>query len=311
MTEYSHKTVLRDETLDLLQVRGEGLWIDATVGGAGHSRLIAERMAPDGRLLCIDRDVEAIAAAQRALSGFAAVSFVKGNFADIKDILRCVGESGAEGVVADLGVSSHQLDEPERGFSYMRDSRLDMRMDRSASLTAYDIVNGYPRDRLERVLLELGEERWAKRIADFIAARRADKPIETTLELVGAVKAAVPKGARETGHHPAKKTFMAIRYETNGEISMLPGAVRDMAEILRPGGRLCVITFNGLEDRIVKSVFRELANPCVCPPDFPQCVCGRTPTARIITTKPVLPSQAEIADNPRARSAKLRAAERI
>ena len=309
--EFCHVPVLLNESVGLLAVKPGGVYIDATVGGGSHSRLIAERLAGSGRLICIDRDAEAVKKAKETLADFCNATVLRGNFRDTKEMLAEIGVLAADGVLADIGVSSRQLDTPGRGFSYMHDSRIDMRMDTNQELSAYDIVNGASMDELSEIIRTLGEERWAARIAAFIVERRAIKPIETTFELVSAIKAAIPKKVRQDGHHPAKKTFQALRYSVNEEIRILDPSIRDFVDILRPDGRVCVIGFNSLEDRIIKQTFRDLESPCVCIKDAPICVCGKRPTVRVVTRKPVLPSEEELLANPRARSAKLRAAEKI
>ena len=306
--EFKHVTVLKHEMIDGV-FRGNGIYVDLTLGGGGHSAEILKR---GGFVVGIDRDEDALHAAEKRLSAISGnFKLVKSNFSDLKAVLQNLGVKKADGIMADLGVSSYQLDTAERGFSYMHDAPLDMRMDKSAGLSAFDVVNGYSAKELERVIKNYGEERWAKRIAEFIVNTRENKKIETTGELVSVIKAAVPKGARQDGPHPAKRTFQALRIEVNGELKVLEQTVRDAADVLAEGARMGIITFHSLEDRIVKNTFRQLESGCTCPPEFPVCVCGGKPTIRIITRKPLLPSEEEISENPRARSAKLRIAEGV
>lgn len=306
--EFKHVTVLKHEMIDGV-FRGNGIYVDLTLGGGGHSAEILKR---GGFVVGIDRDEDALHAAEKRLSAISGnFKLVKSNFSDLKAVLQNLGVKKADGIMADLGVSSYQLDTAERGFSYMHDAPLDMRMDKSARLSAFDVVNGYSAKELERVIKNYGEERWAKRIAEFIVNTRENKKIETTGELVSVIKAAVPKGARQDGPHPAKRTFQALRIEVNGELTVLEQTVRDAADVLAEGARMGIITFHSLEDRIVKNIFRQLESGCTCPPEFPVCVCGGKPKIRIITRKPLLPSEEEISENPRARSAKLRIAEGV
>ncbi len=306
--EFKHISVLAEEVIKGLNIKPGALYIDGTLGGGGHSLKILEA---GGRLLAVDRDEEALAAASERLSSYNNKTLVHGNFKDIKQILAEQGETGADGILLDLGVSSYQLDNGGRGFSYNYDAPLDMRMDRTDSLTAYDVVNGYSEDELFRVIKDYGEERWAKRIASFIINERKLSPIKTTFELNTVIKKAIPKAARQDGGHPSKRTFQAIRIEVNNELNILEKAVEDMADVLNPGGRLCIITFHSLEDRIVKTTFKRLNNPCTCPREFPVCVCGKKPIVKIITKKPVTAGENELKDNNRAHSAKLRIAEKL
>lgn len=300
--------MLLNEAVDMLNVKKDGAYADLTLGGGGHSALILER---GGRVVGIDRDMDAIRACRERFSAHGErFTAVHGNFSDIKEILERLGTGPLDGAVMDLGVSSHQLDVPERGFSYMRRAPLDMRMDQSAPLSAKEVVNTYDEKRLAGILSDYGEERWAKRIAEFIVKKRRQKPFEDTAELVDTVKAAVPKEARKGGPHPAKRTFQAIRIEVNRELDILSRSVEDAALSLKTGGRISVITFHSLEDRITKETFARLAKGCVCPPGFPVCVCGGKSEVRILTKKPVEPGADEIERNPRARSAKLRCAQR-
>ncbi|MBR2736131.1 MAG: 16S rRNA (cytosine(1402)-N(4))-methyltransferase RsmH [Firmicutes bacterium] len=309
--EFSHVPVLFQETIDSLSVRPDGVYVDGTLGGGGHSEGICSLLGPDGILIGIDRDTDALeAAAERLKDVRCHTIFVHGNYTDIKEIIRREGISAIDGAVLDLGVSSFQLDEAERGFSYMHSAPLDMRMDRSESFSAYDVINGYSREDLTRIIREYGEEKWASRIASFIVQEREGRPVETTGQLVEIIKKAVPASARRQGPHPAKRTFQAVRIEVNDELGGLRTAVDQFIDVLAPGGMLCIITFHSLEDRIVKQRFQKGENPCVCPPGLP-CVCGKMPEIRRIPKKAVLPSAAEIAANPRARSAKLRVARKL
>ncbi len=309
--EFKHISVLYEETLNLLNLKDNGVWADGTLGGGGHSYGILSR-TKEGLLVGIDQDEEAIAAASLRLAEFKGRTiFVNKNFSNIKNILKDLSIDALDGAVLDLGVSSYQLDNAERGFSYMQSSRLDMRMNQKDELDAYRVVNEYTKEKLTQIFYDYGEEKWSKRIAEFIVEKRKQKPIETTLELVDVIKAAIPKGAREEGSHPAKRVFQAIRIEVNCELGILKEAVCDFVDVLKPGGRLAVITFHSLEDRIVKNAFKNLASGCVCPKDFPVCVCGKTPEIKIITNKPVLPGKEENEINSRAKSAKLRVAEKL
>ncbi|MGB9809744.1 MAG: 16S rRNA (cytosine(1402)-N(4))-methyltransferase RsmH, partial [Caldanaerobacter sp.] len=275
----------------------------------GHSEEILKRLTT-GKLIAIDRDEEAILTAKERLKMYENVIFIKDNFKNIKEILRGLGIKKIDGVILDLGVSSYQLEEVERGFSYMKDAPLDMRMDKNSPFSAYDVVNKYSEKELERVIREYGEEKWASRIARFIVEERKKGDIKTTSQLVEIIKKAIPASARREGPHPAKRTFQAIRIEVNEELKDLDKALEDMVEVLRGKGRIAVITFHSLEDRIVKNTFKKLENPCTCPPDLP-CTCGKEPLIKIISKKPILPSKEEVEENPRARSAKLRVAEKL
>lgn len=309
--EFHHISVLLNECIDNLNIKPDGIYVDGTMGGGGHSLEIAKRLTT-GRLICIDQDPNAHEAAGKRLAEYKnRITFVRDNFGNIKSILDSLGIEKIDGMLLDIGVSSHQLDEAERGFSYQQDAPLDMRMNPDRPFSAYDVVNGYDEDELDRVIFTYGEERWARRIAQFIVKEREAKPIETTGELVDIIKKAVPKGARKDGPHPAKRTFQAIRIEVNGELEVLQRAIDDVAARLTVGGRLCIITFHSLEDRIVKEAFRKQENPCICPPQFPVCVCGKKPLGRVITRKPILPSKEELEENPRSRSAKLRVLEGV
>ncbi len=308
--DYGHKPVLLEECLQALAIRPDGCYLDGTLGRAGHSLEILCRLTT-GRLVGIDRDLAAIEAAGERLADFQdRVTLVHGNFRDLGRILRETGTGPLDGMLFDLGVSSPQLDEARRGFSYMQDAPLDMRMDESEALSAADIVNTWSQEELRRVLYEYGEERYAPRIAQAIVRRRGDRPIETTGELVEVIRSAMPAAALREKQHPAKRSFQALRIAVNGELEALPPMLAAAADGLKPGARLAVITFHSLEDRIVKQTLRELATGCTCPPQFPVCVCGKKPRLKLITRKPVTPGPEELAENPRARSAKLRVAER-
>lgn len=309
--EFKHISVLYKETLDGLNIKDGGLYVDGTLGGGGHSCGILSG-AKNVRLIGIDRDSEAIEAAGKRLSAFKdRITLVNRNFSDIKQIASELGIAGIDGAVLDLGVSSYQLDNAERGFSYMHDSHLDMRMNRNDKKSAYEVINGYSQNELEHIFYAYGEEKWSARVAKFIVEKRSQKPIETTFELVDIIKAAIPKGARAEGSHPAKRIFQAVRIEVNNELGILKNAVDDFAELLAPGGRLAVITFHSLEDRIIKKAFTDLATGCVCPKSFPVCVCNRQPVVKLITKKPILPSEAEETENSRSKSAKLRVVEKL
>ena len=303
---FEHIPVMLDEVLEGLRIKEDGIYVDATVGGAGHSFRIADRLKK-GRLICLDQDSEAIAAATKRLSGFGdRCRIVKSNYENIESVLANEGISKVDGILADLGVSSHQLDTTERGFSYSADAPLDMRMDTDGTVTAADIINGYGEKELIRILRDYGEERFAPNIARNIVKRREEKPITTTFELNDIISASIPMKFREKGSHPSKRTFQAIRIELNRELEVLEGTLDTMIDLLAPGGRLCIITFHSLEDRIVKTVFNKAQNPCICPPNFPKCVCGRVSKGKHISRKAILPSEEEIARNKRSKSAKLR-----
>ncbi len=310
---FEHISVLLNECIEGLNIVPDGIYVDCTLGGGGHSSHIVEKLNQGGTLIGIDQDANAIKAAGERLKDYTNVKYVRDNFSNIKNIVEDLGlgQESINGFLLDLGVSSHQLDEADRGFSYNHNAPLDMRMDQRQSLSAYVVVNEYSADELTRIIKEYGEERWAKRIAEFIVNERKNKPIETTFDLVSVIKKAVPKGARADGPHPAKRTFQAIRIEVNNELGILESTVNDMIDLLKPKGRICIITFHSLEDRIVKNVFRNLENPCTCPRDFPVCVCGKKPKAKVITRKPILPGQEELEYNHRAHSAKLRIVEKL
>ena len=313
---FHHLPVLLNECLDGLNLRPGGAYLDCTLGGAGHSSEILRRLGAGGLLVGIDRDADAIEAASSRLSAVETPAHflcLRGNFHDAPALLRSAGVDRAlDGILIDLGVSSHQLDARERGFSYHDDAALDMRMDQSQALSAREIVNAWSEDELNRVLRDYGEEKWARQIARVICDRRKASPIETTSQLVAIIDAAIPKKLRSgDGSHPARRTFQALRIAVNDELEPLEPALRALVDCLNPGGRLCVITFHSLEDRIVKNTFRNLADPCTCPKSFPVCVCGKKPVVRLITRKPITASDDELAQNPRARSASLRIVERV
>ena len=308
---FEHKSVLLKETVDSLNVRPDGIYVDGTLGGGGHALEICERLGEKGRLIGIDQDSEAIEAARERLKyHIDKVTVVKSNYEDIRSVLGELGVRGVDGICLDLGVSSYQLDNPARGFTYREDAPLDMRMDRQRELTAAKVINDYSQAELCRVIRDYGEERFAANIAKHIVAAREKKRIETTGELIEIIKAAIPMKLRAVGGHPAKRTFQAVRIEVNRELEVLENTVDTMIDLLNPGGRLSVITFHSLEDRIVKNRFRDNANPCVCPPDFPVCVCGKKSRGQVVTRKPILPQQAEINNNKRSKSSKLRVFQR-
>ena len=308
--EFTHVPVLLHECIEGLQIKPNGIYVDGTLGRAGHSLEIARRLTT-GRLICIDRDDAALEAARLRLADFLdRVTLVHSNFSAVADVLAQQGIGGADGMLFDLGVSSPQLDDAQRGFSYMHDAPLDMRMDRSAALTARTVVNDWPAEELRRILFEYGEERYAPAIARAIVKAREEVPIETTLQLAEIIRSAQPAAARREKQHPAKRSFQAIRIAVNDELGALPPMMRGAVRCLNPGGRICVITFHSLEDRLIKRAMQDLAKGCICPPDFPVCVCGRKPMVSLVTRKPILPGRQELDENPRARSAKLRIAER-
>ena len=309
--EFKHVSVLLNECLDALNIKDDGIYVDCTLGGAGHSSHILQRLSKDGLLVGIDQDTDVLKAAGERLKEYENKKLVHNNFHNIDSILEELEIPKVDGILMDLGVSSYQLDEGERGFSYMKDAPLDMRMNREREFSAYDIVNSYSMEDLWRIIRDYGEEKFAKRIAEFIVNRREEKPIETTLELVDIIKAAIPAKARREGPHPAKRTFQAIRIEVNGELEILNKAIEDGVNRLNKGGRMAIITFHSLEDRIVKLKFRDLANPCTCPKEFPICVCGKKPLVKLISRKAIEPSKEEVEENPRSRSAKLRVIERF
>ena len=308
---FTHRPVLLDECIENLKIRPDGVYLDGTLGRAGHSREIAKRLTT-GRLICVDRDDAALEAAKERLADWMdRVTLVHSNFDQVGDIVADLGLPGVDGMLFDLGVSSPQLDDGARGFSYMADAPLDMRMDRSEGLTAADVVNTWPQEELKRILFQYGEERYAPLIAAAIVRRRQEKPIGTTLELVDVIKSAMPGKALKEKQHPAKRSFQAIRIAVNDELASVERMLKGAVPKLNRGGRLAVITFHSLEDRIVKSGLAEFAKGCTCPPDFPVCVCGKTPDVKLINKKPILPTEREVEENPRARSAKLRVAEKL
>lgn len=309
--DFNHVPVLYSECLDNLNIKPDGIYVDGTVGGAGHALGIGERLSEKGMLIGIDRDDDALRAAAQRLNGLdCRCELVKRTYAEIKDVLSELNVSGIDGALLDIGVSSFQLDNAKRGFSYMHDAPLDMRMNRSDSLSAYDVVNKYSQKDLAEIIKKYGEERWASRIADFIVKARKQDDIKSTGELVDIIKAAIPASARRDGPHPAKRTFQAIRIEVNRELEQLEEAIDEFCDVLNPGGRLCIITFHSLEDRIVKETFNRRLNPCTCPPEFPVCVCGKVADVVKVTGKPITASEEELDRNPRSRSAKLRVIEK-
>ena len=309
---FSHYSVLLYECIDALHIRDGFTYVDCTTGGGGHSLEIAKRLGPNSRLLCFDRDEDAIRAASKRLAPYKdKITFVHENFSMLSEVLAELKINNLGGVLADLGCSSYQFDTPDRGFSYQHDAPLDMRMDQSATLDAATVVNTYSEEALKRILWDYGEEKFAPRIASFIVNARKKKEIATTHELVDIVRAAIPSAAREGGHHPAKRTFQAIRIEVNGELDAIEPTVRAAIANMVPGGRCAFISFQSLEDRIIKKTYQDLSGGCECPRDFPVCVCGKKPQINVITKKPILPSKEELAVNPRSRSAKLRVAEKI
>ncbi len=311
MSEFHHVSVLLEECLDALAIKSDGIYVDGTLGGAGHSSQIVQRLT-SGRLIGIDRDEIALEAASKRLQPWAdRVTLVHSNFCEIASVLRELNISGVDGILLDLGVSSPQLDDGERGFSYMADAPLDMRMNRRDALSAYDVVNTWPQEELKRILFDYGEERYAPKIAAAICRRREEKPIETTLELVDIIRSAMPSAALREKQHPAKRSFQAIRIAVNDELGSVEKVMRDAIDCLNPGGRLAVITFHSLEDRIVKSAMSAASKGCTCPPNFPVCVCGKKPKVSLVSRKPITSTQEELEANPRARSAKLRVCEKI
>lgn len=304
---FEHKSVLLWETIEGLNIKPDGIYVDGTLGGAGHSLEIVKKLGGNGRHIGIDQDAAAIAAASERLKDYEdKVTIVRSNYSAMKEILKEHAPEGVDGIMLDLGVSSYQLDTVERGFGYKNDAPLDMRMDQRQSLTARDIVNGYSEMELFRIIKDYGEDQFAKNIAKHIVRARAEKPIETTFELNEIIKAAIPAKMRMAGGHPSKRTFQAIRIECNRELEVLRDTLDDMIDALKPGGRLCIITFHSLEDRMVKSSFKKAENPCVCPPSFPICTCGNKSKGKVITRKPILPSDEEMEKNKRSKSAKLR-----
>mgnify|MGYP004610839365 FL=1 len=311
--EFNHYSVLLNETIENLNIKPDGIYVDGTLGGGGHAYQVASRLSEKGRLIGIDQDADAIAAAGERLKEFGdKITIIRSNYANMKEKLHRIGVEKVDGIVLDLGVSSFQLDTPERGFTYRDENApLDMRMDDRQSLTAKDIVNGYSEMELYRIIRDYGEDKFAKNIAKHIVQERAKKPIETTGELTEIIRASIPMKVQVTGGHPAKRTFQAIRIELNKELEVLQDNLDDMIDLLNPGGRICIITFHSLEDRIVKTNFKRNENPCTCPSDFPVCVCGKKSKGKVVTRKPILPSEEELEVNSRSKSAKLRVFERV
>lgn len=309
--EFKHISVLLEETIDSLNIKPDGIYVDGTLGGGGHAYEVLKHLSPKGRYIGIDQDEDAIAAAGKRLSIYGdRVTIVRSNYCNMKQVLKDLGIDKVDGILLDLGVSSYQLDTPERGFSYKEDAPLDMRMDNRNSLTAKDIVNDYSEQEIYRIIRDYGEDKFAKNIAKHIVRMRSEKPIETTNELTEAIKAAIPMKIRMNTGHPAKKTFQAIRIELNHELEVLTNTLEDMIDLLNEDGRLSIITFHSLEDRIVKAAFRKNENPCICPPSFPVCVCNKKSKGIHITRKPILPTEQEIEINKRSKSAKLRVFEK-
>ena len=310
--EFKHYSVLLEETIENLNIKPDGIYVDGTLGGGGHSYQIAKRLGAGGRLIGIDQDADAIAAATERLAEFGdKVTIIRSNYANMKEELHAIGIEHVDGIILDLGVSSFQLDTPERGFTYREaDAPLDMRMDSRQSLTAKDIVNEYSEMELYRIIRDYGEDKFAKNIAKHIVSERQKKPIETTGELTEIIRASIPMKVQMTGGHPAKRTFQAIRIELNKELEVLQNNLDEMIDLLNPEGRICIITFHSLEDRIVKTNFKKNEDPCTCPKDFPVCVCGKVSKGKVITRKPILPSEEELEENSRSKSAKLRVFER-
>ncbi|WP_079410193.1 16S rRNA (cytosine(1402)-N(4))-methyltransferase RsmH [Alkalithermobacter paradoxus] len=310
--EFNHVSVLLNECIENLNINPDGVYVDGTLGGAGHSLEIAKRLSDKGLLIAFDQDINAIEVGYERLKDYNdRVKLIHRNFVNLKEELEKIGVQKIDGLLLDLGVSSHQLDERERGFSYMQDAQLDMRMDTRNPLTAKDIVNNYSEKELERIIKLYGEENWAKRIAQFIVEERKNGEISTTGQLVDIIKKAIPKKARIDGPHPAKRTFQALRIEVNNELGIIDKAIVDAANMMNKHGRICIITFHSLEDRIVKNTYKELECDCICPKEFPICKCDQAQILKVITRKPILPSEEEIDQNPRSRSAKLRVAERV
>ena len=311
--EFKHYSVLLNETIENLNIKPDGIYVDGTLGGGGHAYQVASRLSEKGRLIGIDQDADAIAAAGERLKEFGdKITIIRSNYANMKEELHRIGVEKVDGIVLDLGVSSFQLDTPERGFTYRDENApLDMRMDDRQSLTAKDIVNGYSEMDLYRIIRDYGEDKFAKNIAKHIVQERAKKTIETTGDLTEVIRASIPMKVQVTGGHPAKRTFQAIRIELNKELEVLQNNLDDMIDLLNPGGRICIITFHSLEDRIVKTNFNRNENPCTCPSDFPVCVCGKKSKGKVVTRKPILPSEEELEVNSRSKSAKLRVFERV
>lgn len=307
---YEHKSVLLHETVDMINIKKGGIYVDATFGGGGHSRYMLSKI-DDMSLYVFDQDIYAIDNGRNNFANDNRIHFINTNFVNVKSALQDMGIYEIDGIIADLGVSSYQLDTPERGFSYMKDAPLDMRMDTGSSLTARDVVNTYSKDELKRIIRLYSEEKWADKIATIIVETREKTPINTTFELVDVIERAIPKKLRDKNKHPAKRTFQAIRIETNNELGILEKFVNDAFDMLKIGGRMSIITFHSLEDRLIKNIYKNLVGGCICPSEFPVCMCGRTEKARIITKKPIIPTDEELQENARARSAKLRVIEKI
>lgn len=311
--EFNHKSVLLEETINSLNIKPDGIYVDGTLGGSGHAAKVIERLSGNGRFIGIDQDEDALCAAKDKLSRYndkVRIDIVKSNYKDMINVLKSLNIEKVDGILLDIGVSSYQIDTVERGFTYKEDGPLDMRMDKSSSFSAKNVVNEYSEMELFRIIRDYGEDKFAKNIAKHIVQKRAEKPFETTGELIEAIKAAIPAKIRANGGHPAKKTFQAIRIEVNKELEVLENSIDEMIDALADGGRLSIITFHSLEDRIVKNKFRENENPCICPPNFPVCVCGRKSKGIVITRKPIVPSDEEISENKRSKSSKLRVFER-
>ncbi|QUH26777.1 16S rRNA (cytosine(1402)-N(4))-methyltransferase RsmH [Serpentinicella alkaliphila] len=310
--EFKHVSIMLEECIENLKIKEDGIYVDGTLGGAGHSKDIAKRLNENGMLIGIDQDINAIRAAEKRLEELKCkIKLVHDNFSNLENILQNINVDKIDGILLDLGVSSPQLDEAERGFAYMQNGILDMRMDERGPITAKDIVNNYTEQQLTDIFWKYGEEKWAKRIAEFIIQERQEKEITTTFELVDVIKKAIPKKARMEGSHPAKKVFQAIRIEVNNELGIIENTIVSATEKLNVGGRICIITFHSLEDRIVKNTFKELSDPCICPPQFPICTCNRISKLKVITKKPIVPTDEEYESNSRSKSSKLRVAERI
>ncbi|MDD2400619.1 MAG: 16S rRNA (cytosine(1402)-N(4))-methyltransferase RsmH [Clostridia bacterium] len=311
--DFQHKPIFLKETLDYLNPSSGMVIVDCTLGGGGHSKALLERILPTGKLIALDQDLDAINAAEKVLRPLGKENYMifHSNFKDLEEVIKKTPFEKVDGIIYDLGVSSYQLDEPERGFSYRHDAMLDMRMDRDRKETAFDLVNKSSIEELTDIIRDYGEEKWAKRIAIFIENKRIEAPIKTTGELVNIIKKAIPAGARQEGGHPAKRTFQALRIAVNKELDVLAPALKQGIKVLKKGGKLAVITFHSLEDRITKQVYKEMAQGCTCPPDLPICVCNNKPKVKILTRKPVIPTENEKAENPRARSAKLRVVEKL
>ncbi|MBR6344562.1 MAG: 16S rRNA (cytosine(1402)-N(4))-methyltransferase RsmH [Lachnospiraceae bacterium] len=308
--EFVHKSIMADDVIENLNIKPDGIYLDGTLGGGGHSSLILERLDNEGHLYGIDQDEDAINAASKRLERFENKTIIRSNYCNAVSELKLIGVTGVDGILLDLGVSSYQLDEPERGFTYNTDAALDMRMDRRKSLTAREIVNTYSESELKRILKEYGEEPFAAAIAKNIVAARSEKPVETTFELKEIIKKSILAKMRAKGGHPSKRTYQAIRIECNGELDVLKESIDGMIDFLNPGGRFCIITFHSLEDRIVKNMFKKAEDPCECPKNLP-CVCGKKSRGRVISRKPIVPSEAEMEENPRSKSSKLRVFEKV